>query len=741
MADIDYGKLAEAIAKGNKTNTSATPSANPFAKVAADVTAGFNPFTAAIGFAGKAVGGLKDGIDYLQTSVKENLDTFRTLSKTGASFSNDVVGMTVASKNMRLDLGEFSEIMQKNSANFAGLGGNVTRGAEQFAKLSKGLMESPFIDSLRQAGYTNKELNEVLALQVGFIRTSMSDSKERDAEAIQSAERLAKEMDSMAKLTGKSREEQMDNMKKAQADMQVEAKMRLIGIKEGPEAEAKARTLYAEQYNAAQLRGQGQMFKEVFATGQVMSKEAATQSALSGKEGLETIKAANATAKGNAEGARAASQQAQVEAVKNGQNVARLNLAITGDMTTAGKAITDSMTANRGLNDSIMALRKENDAAVASGKARKLSEEELMVEAKKRVEAAAAGRDAEGKKVSGATDAMINLGSRAKDVEAALTDSLLTPLNKQIGPGLGRFSERYLGSQVEGTGKNLAQSIRDTADEGRQQAQKDDRGDRRTRGGDPIDNQPDKYFQESTVRGVSRIANTGIKGLSQGLNQINQAPVSRLGGSIGETGQLFENFGQGTLAMLHGKETVMTEEQFKNMAKGAQLEGIKNQAMEYSKSSSLNLDKMKKDVISFSSSAGKENTMSANKSTSTGSTGQKIDMSSMKYDQFGMPVTKDIKYKTDELTQETKKKEEEAKKETAKKEDTAKATTPATSTAPAAQAKPAASSGKESSLSDVVASLNQLNSKVSQLIDVQKDVGMRQIKATKSNSSDIYQRS
>ena len=56
-------------------------------------------------------------------------------------------------------------------------------------------------------------------------------------------------------------------------------------------------------------------------------------------------------------------------------------------------------------------------------------------------------------------------------------------------------------------------------------------------------------------------------------------------------------------------------------------------------------------------------------------------------------------------------------------------------------------SGKElkmkpdtATLSDVVASLNSLNSKLTQLLDVQVDIGSKQIRATKSNNRNLFER-
>jgi hypothetical protein len=51
-------------------------------------------------------------------------------------------------------------------------------------------------------------------------------------------------------------------------------------------------------------------------------------------------------------------------------------------------------------------------------------------------------------------------------------------------------------------------------------------------------------------------------------------------------------------------------------------------------------------------------------------------------------------------------------------------------------------SGKDTkaTLDDVVGSLNNLNTKIERLLDAQLDLGTRQIKATKSNNSNIYSR-
>ena len=47
---------------------------------------------------------------------------------------------------------------------------------------------------------------------------------------------------------------------------------------------------------------------------------------------------------------------------------------------------------------------------------------------------------------------------------------------------------------------------------------------------------------------------------------------------------------------------------------------------------------------------------------------------------------------------------------------------------------------EDASLNDVVASLNQLNTRMAQLLDAQMDLGTRQIRATKSNNANLFAR-
>ena len=455
ISDDSLDRLAQRLKgmSGNSTGGGKEEKAGlgGFGEALGKASKDFNPLADALKLGGAAADGMSKAYNAVRQEVQDGLGTWRKLSDSGASFSNDIIGMQAAAVGSRLTLDEFADVMKKNSGNFNGLGGNAAKGAEQFARLSKEMADSGVNDDLRRLGMSSKDINEVLALQVGLQQNINMDNEQQRKKAIESAVKLATEMDSMAKLTGVSRKEQEENMKKAQADMQVEAKMRIIGAKEGPEAEAKARAIYAEQYNAAQLRGQGQMFKEVFATGTIQSQEAASQVAVSGREAQMTMAQAKATAAGDAKAASEYSKQAQIEAIKNGQDVNKLNLAVYSSNTEAGKAMKDSMTANLGMAKAEQAVRAkmEKDGSLAGmseqQKAAKVHEETL---AQIKLEQTNKNADGTNKAGSESTDALLKMGRAAGDVKSAFMDEVVKPINEKVGPALNSIAEKVIPAQV-----------------------------------------------------------------------------------------------------------------------------------------------------------------------------------------------------------------------------------------------------------------------------------------------------
>lgn len=750
--------------------------------------------------AGGAAGKLKEGFEFLKNEVQQNLNAFRDLSKTGASFSNDVVGMTVAAKGMRLEFKDFNEIIGKNAANFAGLGGNVTRGAEQFAKLSKDLMDSKFVDELRQAGFTNKELNEVLALQVSFGKTAMRDDKKSREEQIKGAADLAREMDLMAKLTGKSREAQMEEAKKLQTDQQFQAKLRMLTQGKTDDEARVIRLNAIKQFQEAESRGFGDAFKEIFATGTVQTKNTAIQSSMFQEQFAATRKQALAAQLGDEKAASAAAKEARVAAAKDFNDVNKNSILALGAATGPLFDISaKTYNAQQTFNEGIEATAKKFGMSMKTEEEREAVRKKMEDEAKK----AQAGRDEEGKQVSGATKAMINLGSRAGDAEAALFNKLIKPLNEKIGPGLNNFADGPLGA-VTKKGKTFTKAVEDVIEQGYNEGGKPKTGGERGM----IERERDtglgltgsaireisgqvKELGDFTASGVAAAnqayANDGTAARrarqARQATPTENAPTENRGGergmlerqrrdlgTLGMTGQLWETPGLKEIGP-SVKETILTEGQLMNMIKGINTTSVSDTVsktmqatQKYSgtmQDSKTKLDTsglsqvfkemfltgqtMSKEASTQAATLGKNQFDSMLKLSSMGNIDSKIKVSPSDNIKSLMPASNELKAAMMATMNAT---QEYAKKSTVMSaEETDKARQEAMKTQ-AANLEANNQSGKElkmkpdtATLSDVVASLNSLNSKLSQLLDVQVDIGTKQIRATKSNSRNLFERS
>jgi hypothetical protein len=557
-------------------------------------------------------------------------DAFIDLSKAGAGFRGDLIGLSVAAANTRLTLGEFANLIKENRENFIGLGGSVTRGAEAFATLSKRFMDEPATDNLRLLGYTSKDLNEVLALQLAYTRYSQKLDQEGQKQSIEAATKLATEMDLMARLTGKSREEQAEAMKKASQDAAVESKFRLIGATKGPEEEAKARALFAQQYNEAQLRGQGQMFKEVFATGQIVTKEAATQAAINSQQAAATRDMALATQRGQEKEAQEAAAKGRAAAYEDSRDISKLQLGTlnhTGNV--ASKAIADNITATRGYHDALRQLQLSEEG-------RGKSAEELDKMARDRALKEMQGRDDQGKKVNELGSAMILFEARAKDAAVAINEGLLEPLRK-LDPAFKEFNNtlRGLSENFGGTGKGIRPAIADAAQQGREGKAVENvsglGGDLlkavnigsaalvtgATEAGTVIKN-AGKTFNDAANFGIAenfkKIVDTfgtslplalqkGANAFIESMKNAGQQVPKRQGGSVQMTGNLFEDWGKGTLVELHGLEGVVRPDEMTNIAKGMTNQGaakaidnLKKQISSMHPTNGIDLNSISKDI-------------------------------------------------------------------------------------------------------------------------------------------------
>ena len=515
---------------------------------------------------GVAADAMSDVVKY----AEKNVDAWRKLSDVGASFGNDVIAMDVAAKNMRLSTEDMADIVRKNTKDLAVLGGTVDGGAKVFTDFSRVFHESGVNEQLLQMGMNEKEINELLVLQATSTRNMRRmDDAAKEAE-VKAAKELAVEMDAMARLTGKSRQEQMEAQRALKNDAQVQASVNAEIAKGGKDVEhAFGRAMAATATVGPEMQS---LVKGVLAAGQLpvnATREQQQMFAQMGGESRALLKqASDAFKAGKGDEAERLTNQALVAAARSKELEQAQSRAKYGEE--SGML----------LYSNLMNLRRTTDVANENAKAvgkNSLTTRELadftVSEAKKEAE-----------KRTGVTATVVAAENEGKKLSSAMANNLISPLNEKIGPGLLGFYNNTLKPRVGGRPGTTDYQDADTprplvrpgGNEAEIQRELERRNQRIPGSLDPRRNEPGGG---GTL--MERIG-LGTVSLMDGVINISKSAkiemLSRETGSLGMTGKLMEDFGSGTLAMLHGKESVVTEDQMKNLMNNVQA-GSANQNM------------------------------------------------------------------------------------------------------------------------------------------------------------------
>lgn len=581
----DIASLTQAFENALKNRGSGGFSAQP----AKPIDFSLNPFKNTAAAAGTALSELKD-------AAKNSLGTFRDLAKNGSTFSNDLIGMSMAAANSRISLDEFADVISKNGKDLSGLGSSVSSGTEAFAKFSKGFFDSKFDTELRSLGFTSKELNEVMAIHIGNVRSSAALDDEGRKKEYEAARKLAIEMDATSKLMGKNREIQMEEAKARAADMQVQAKIRsesqkmraegLAAGKDPKQVEAEI-SAYKAAVDAALKKatdqGVGQAAKEMFATGTVTSQTGAIQASMMQGQVSAVGDELKSARRGDAVGIEDARARATAEAVKNQNDPVILSTMALGDavgdlagpLSDAGKAmmpfqsslekialeknldlskVADQITAIKIAQDSVKATKPGTKEGVLEGAlAIEQTGQEIRAGAARAADAIGKGGEslADQLRKTGATiaDVTRNIAGPGRTLAEMIGDKAALGLKpetveKRPGEGSAAFEKR----QSEASGGAIGAVM------------------------------PAAFKISETLLGE---INKGIIAVGDALKDskssttatqvppaAKEAPL-RNKGSLGSVGKLFEDFGQGTLVELHGMESVMRPEDLENLVQSS----------------------------------------------------------------------------------------------------------------------------------------------------------------------------
>ena len=113
-------------------------------------------FASQLPVVGKLLGGLGGIAD-------ESIDSFRSLTASGAAFGGSITNMRNAAAGMEISLSEMTQLFTAQAPALAALGGTVEEGAARFAKMNKNIKSTGDFQSLMEMGFSVEEVNNGMA--------------------------------------------------------------------------------------------------------------------------------------------------------------------------------------------------------------------------------------------------------------------------------------------------------------------------------------------------------------------------------------------------------------------------------------------------------------------------------------------------------------------------------------------------------------------------------------------------
>ena len=292
----------EAIEQSTETNKKAGKGVTTFTGVvfkaikflgklvlgAAEIGANFGKTSSNIKTFNDAVEAGFDNIPYLGAALKklapeidDNVQLFKGLSQSGASFGSSITRLRLAAYDANMPLLQFQELIQNNTTTLARLFGSVDDGIPQFVGLGRALRNFTK-QELAQFGLTMDETNEFLTTFAELERSRGRAGQLSQAQLLAGTKEYAKNLVLLSKLTGESVTELDKRNRSLAADGVFQAKLAQMDEKQAERVRQALNLLPLSAQQAA---------KEIMGVGVPISDAARGLEVLSGGQFGDTLKA------------------------------------------------------------------------------------------------------------------------------------------------------------------------------------------------------------------------------------------------------------------------------------------------------------------------------------------------------------------------------------------------------------------------------------------------------------------
>ena len=177
------------------------------------------------------------GLGMLSEVLDGQINSFRQLTQTGASFGNNMFEITRIAGQAAIPQQDFIELVSQQSESLRIFGSTVGDGARRFAGLSKELRQSPLGTRLQEIGFTSAELNENFINYSELMQTSGRRQFMTDKQLMDGSLKYSSELDKLSKLTGKSRKQLDADMKAKNLDIRRQMAINKYGAEFGQRLE------------------------------------------------------------------------------------------------------------------------------------------------------------------------------------------------------------------------------------------------------------------------------------------------------------------------------------------------------------------------------------------------------------------------------------------------------------------------------------------------------------------------